>query len=465
MLKSWGRTVAGKEREATVHQEYEVIIIGSGPAGQAVLSECHSSGLRLAMVEARELGGTCPLRGCDPKKVLVGAAEIIRRAQGLAGRGIQSRNKIQWSDLIRFKKTFTDPIPAEMEKRLAEYGVDLYRGRARFAGKNRLQVGERTLTGKHLVIATGAVPRKLNVPGEEWILSSDQFLDLKALPDSIVFIGGGYISFEFAHIAAQAGAKAVILHRSARPLKNFDPDLVRLLVEAMERAGVKVHVDMPVKAVEKTKRGFLVLAGEKEQHSFNCRFAVHGAGRVPDLASLGLQEGEIEASSRGVVVNRYLQSISNPAVYAAGDAAATPFFLTPTANLEGKIIAGNIRTGNTVQADYSAVPSVVFTFPPLAAVGQGEEDLKKKDWAFECKFADTSSWFESRRIGLERSGMKLLIEKNSGKLLGAHLLADHAEETINVFALAIRLGLTTEDLKGMPWAYPSSVSEMGYLVG
>jgi len=447
-----------------VTHEYDGIVIGSGPAGQAVISECHSSGLRLAMVESRELGGTCPLRGCDPKKVLVGAAEIIRRAQGLAGKGIQSRNKIQWPDLMGFKKTFTDPIPADMEKRLAEYGVNLYRGRARFAGKNRLQVGDNTLTGKHMIIATGAVPRPLNIPGEEWILSSDQFLDLEALPDSIVFIGGGYISFEFAHIAAQAGAKAVILHRSASPLKNFDPDLVRLLVEAMELAGVKIYLNMPVKSVEKNKKGIVVRAGEKGQHSFDCRLAVHGAGRVPDLASLCLEEGGIEVSSRGVLVNEYLQSISNPAVYAAGDAAATPFFLTPTANLEGKIVARNLVSGNTARVDYSGVPSVVFTFPPLAAVGLGEEQLKKKDLEVERKFADTSSWFESRRIGLERSGMKLFIEKNSGKLLGAHLLGDHAEETINVFALAVRLGLTTEDLKRMPWAYPSSVSEMGYLV-
>ena len=222
MLKSRGRNVTGAERGAPVHHTYELIIIGSGPAGQAVISECHSWGIRIAMVEARELGGTCPLRGCDPKKVLVGAAEIIRRARGLEGRGIRSRDKIQWPDLFRFKKTFTDPIPAEMEKRLREYGVDLYRGPARFAGKNRLQIGENILTGRHLVIATGAVPRKLDIPGEEWILSSDQFLDLEALPDSIVFIGGGYISFEFAHLAAQAGAKAVIVHRSARPLKSVN---------------------------------------------------------------------------------------------------------------------------------------------------------------------------------------------------------------------------------------------------
>jgi glutathione reductase (NADPH) len=453
------------EGGATVIHEYDVVVIGSGPAGQAVISECHSSGLRLAMVEARELGGTCPLRGCDPKKVLVGAAEAIHRGRALAGKGVQPGDKILWSELIRFKKSFTDPIPQEMENRLTEYGIALYRGRASFSGRNEVRVGEEILAAKYIVIATGAVPQKLKFPGEEWIVSSDQFLELETLPDSIVFIGGGYISFEFAHIAAQAGAKAVILHRSARPLKKFDPDLAQMLVESMEFAGVKVHLNMAVKSVEKTINGFIVRAGEEGQHSFDCRLAVHGAGRVPDLESLRLEEAEVRISSRGVLVNDHLQSISNPGVYAAGDAAATPFFLTPTANLEGKAVARNILFGNTVPTDYSGVPSVVFTFPPLAAAGQGEEELKEKGLEVEPRFADTSSWFESRRIGLKRSGMKLLIEKNSRKLLGAHLLGDHAEETINVFALAIRLGLTTEDLQRMPWAYPSAVSEMGYLIG
>jgi glutathione reductase (NADPH) len=178
-----------------------------------------------------------------------------------------------------------------------------------------------------------------------------------------------------------------------------------------------------------------------------------------------LEKAGVESSPRGVLVNEHLQSVSNPSVYAAGDAAATPYPLTPIANLGGKIVARNILSGNTVKADYRGVPSVVFTFPPLASVGLGEEELRRTGIGYEKKFAETSTWFESRRIGLEDSGMKILAEKNSRRILGVHLLGHHAEEVINVFALAIRLGLTTDDLGQIPWVYPSSVSEMGYLIG
>jgi glutathione reductase (NADPH) len=448
-----------------VPYDYDIVVIGSGPAGQAVASECRSSGLRLAVVEEREYGGTCPLRGCDPKKVLVGAAEVIARAAGMRGKGIRSQNEIQWQDLIHFKKTFTDPIPAQMEKRLSEWGIDTYHGSARFSGKNALQSGEKNLTSRYVVIGSGAIPGKLEIEGGEHVISSDQFLDLEVLPETIAFVGGGYISFEFAHIAALAGCKAFILHRGPRPLKGFDPDLVQILVRASKKIGVEVHPNLPVRSVERREKRFGIRAGEKGEHSLEADLVVHGAGRVPDIQRLELEKAGVESSPRGVLVNEHLQSVSNPSVYAAGDAAATPYPLTPIANLEGKIVARNILSGNTVRTDYRGVPSVVFTFPPLASVGFGEEELRRKGIEYENKFAETSSWFESRRIGLEDSGMKILAEKNSRRILGVHLLGHHAEEVINVFALAIRLGLTTDDLGQIPWVYPSSVSEMGYLVG
>jgi len=448
-----------------VSYDYDIVVIGSGPAAQAVAWECRSSNLRLALVEGREYGGTCPLRGCDPKKVLVGAAEVIGRAAGMRGRGIRSQNEIRWPDLIRFKRTFTDPIPAQMEKRLSEWGIDTYHGWARFLGHNTVQAGEKNLTGRYIVIGSGAIPGRLGIEGEEHVISSDQFLDLEALPETIAFVGGGYISFEFAHVAALAGSKALILQRGPKPLKGFDPDLVQILVRASGKIGVEVLSNLPVRSVERRGKRFGIRAGEKGEHSLEADLVVHGAGRVPHIQRLDLGKAGVESSPRGVLVNEYLQSISNPSVYAAGDAAATPYPLTPTANLGGKTVARNILSGNTVKADTRGVPSVVFTFPPLASVGLDEEELRRRGIEYEKKFAETSSWFDSRRIGLEDSGMKILAGKNSRKILGVHLLGNHAEEAINVFALAIRLGLTTDDLGQIPWVYPSSVSEMGYLIG
>jgi glutathione reductase (NADPH) len=444
-------------------KDYDLVVIGSGPAGQGIIYECKSAGLRIAMVEAGELGGTCPLRGCDPKKVLAGAGEVIGRVQGMAGKGIQSRTQIDWAGLIRFKRTFTDPIPEEMERRLAEFGVDIFHGSAHFSGPRTLRVGKATLEAKNIVIAAGATPQKLNIPGEEHVALSRHFLEMEELPGSMVFIGDGYISFEFAHMAARAGSRVTVLHRSGKPLKHFDPDLVRMLVEESRRIGVEVHVNTPVYSVKKKGKEYVLYAGENGDRVFHAGLVVHGAGRVPNIQNLELERGGVKTSPRGILVNEHLQSPSNPAVYAGGDAAATLFYLTPTANLEGRVIGRNILSGNQEKADYRGVPSVVFTFPPLAAVGLSEEELKQSGVKYGKKFADSSSWFESRRIGLGVSGLKVFWERNSRKLLGAHLLGSHAEEAINLFALAIRLELTMDELLKTPWVYPSSVSEIGYL--
>jgi len=179
---------------------------------------------------------------------------------------------------------------------------------------------------------------------------------------------------------------------------------------------------------------------------------------------LEVKRGGIQVSPRGVLVNEYLQSVSNPSVYAAGDVAATPFALTPTAALEGEVAAENMLKGNTVKADYTGVPRVVFTVPPLASAGMLEDEVKEQGIVYESRFFNTSSWFSSQRLGLRHSGAKILIAKNSQRILGAHLLEHCAEEVINVFALAIRGNLTAQNLQKMVWAYPSVAYGIKYML-
>jgi glutathione reductase (NADPH) len=448
-----------------MNQEYDVIVLGSGSAGYTVASKCREAGRRVALVEAREFGGTCPLRGCNPKKVLVNAAEIVRRAHDLKGKGIQEPSEIHWPALIRFKRTLIDPMPDIVAKRLEKAQVDTFQGKARFVGENRLQVQNQTLVGHHIFIGTGAIPRPLNLPGEEHILTSEGFLDLEHLPESIIFIGGGYISFEFAQVAALAGFRAVILQRSAQALKGFDQEMVARLVHLTRSMGIEVQVNMPVRAVEKADQGFVVKAGRNGGREFKADLLVHGAGRAPNIMDLQLEKAGVEHTSQGITVNDFLQTVSNPRIYAGGDAAATPYPLTPTAYLHGRIAAQNILEGNSVKVDHTGIPSVVFTVPPLAAVGLQEVELEEKGLRYHKIFQDTSRWFSSKSIGLKEAWAKILIEKDSGRILGAHLMANHAEEMINVFALAMRLGLTMDDLKKVIWAYPTSISDIAYLLG
>lgn len=364
-------------------QNYDVIVIGVGMAGLNIARKCRAAGLEVAVVDELPYGGTCMLRGCDPKKVLVGAAELVAWQQRMADHGIGGEVHINWSDLMKFKRTFTDATPQMLEKSLAKNGVAAHHGTAHFVDGNSLQVGDDTLTAKHIVIATGAKPRPLGIPGAEFAITSTNFLELEALPKRLVFIGGGYISFEFAHIAVRAGAEVTILHRGARPLESFDADLVTQLVEASQSVGIDIRLGVEVTAIERTQTGFAIHTGNDS--ACEADLVVHGAGRVPAIEGLDLEKAGVEYNARGIIVNEYLQSISNPAVYAAGDSAASSGMpLTPVAVTEGHIVASNILKGNERTPDYTGVPSVVFTIPALARVGLSEEEARTQGLKFTC---------------------------------------------------------------------------------
>jgi glutathione reductase (NADPH) len=220
---------------------------------------------------------------------------------------------------MRFQRTFTDPVPKSREEGFAAAGIQPFHGRARFAGPNTLSVGADVLEGRHIVVASGARPAPLGIPGEELIAYSEGFLELEALPRSIVFAGGSYIAFEFAHLAARAGVLTMILHRGKRPLELFDADLVARLLEHTRSLGIDVQLETPVEAIEGEPRCLVVRSGPRR---FETEMVVHAAGRTPDLDDLDLPAAGVEREKRGVRVNEFLQSVSNPIVYAAGDAAA-----------------------------------------------------------------------------------------------------------------------------------------------
>ncbi|MCI0409852.1 MAG: FAD-dependent oxidoreductase [Acidobacteria bacterium] len=235
---------------------------------------------------------------------------------------------------------------------------------------------------------------------------------------------------------------------------------------AQREIGVDVRLNTTVEGIERGRGQLIVHAlAEGVPQPFEAEMVVHGAGRVPEIDDLELEKAGVRWGQKGVVVNEYLQSVSNPAIYAAGDSAATGGLpLTPVASLEGDVVASNLLEGNHRTPNYSGVPTVVFTVPPLASVGLQEAAARERGLKFSVKQGDTGGWYSSRRIAMKYSGFKVLIEEGTERILGAHLLGLHAEEMINLFALAIRTGLRAADLKMMPWAYPSSSSDISYMV-
>ena len=215
-------------------QAFDLVVLGVGMAAVSAANKCAAAGWSVAVVDELPYGGTCALRGCDPKKMLRRGAEIIDAVCLMRGKGVEDDGlRINWADLVAFKRSFTDKMPGRIEGNLEENGVTTFHGSANFLNENTVEVGGETrLQGRYFLIATGARPRPLDVPGVEHLIDNAAFMELDDLPKRILFVGGGYISFEFAHIAARAGSEVTIIDRGARPLKAFDPDLVDKLVEA-----------------------------------------------------------------------------------------------------------------------------------------------------------------------------------------------------------------------------------------
>lgn len=445
--------------------DFDLLIIGTGTAAMVAAMRLRKAGKSVAVIDERPFGGTCALRGCDPKKMLVAGEEVVYAQRRMRGHGVDGDVRIDWPELIRFKRGFTDPIPQKHEEHYHEAGIATFHGTARFTGSNRIRVDNDELSGRNILIASGARPIKLGIPGEEHLIDNEGFLALKALPKRIVLVGGGYIAAEFSHIAARAGAQVIVIQRAQRILTHFEPELVGWLMGAFERIGVQVMVGTAVEAIERRDKDFIVHARAKGGAvKVEADLVVHAAGRGPALDGLDLQAANIACEKGRLKLNEFLQSASNPAVYAAGDAAQQGPPLTPISSHDAKVVAANLLDGNHRWPDYRGVPSVAFTLPPIAAVGMSEDEARKSGLRFKLKCERASDWYTARRVNETVYGYKTMVEEGSRRILGAHLVGPHADEVINLFGLAIRHGLTAEGLKSGIFAYPTGASDIGSML-
>jgi glutathione reductase (NADPH) len=285
------------------------------------------------------------------------------------------------------------------------------------------------------------------------------------LPRRIVLVGGGYIAAEFAHIAARAGAQVTIVQRGERLLKHFDPDLVGWLMEKFAAIGVDVQTRTAVETIVRAHNGLTVqVSTEGNSSTLEADLVIHAAGRAPALEPLDLDAAGIAVENGRLKLNEFLQSVSNPAVYAAGDAAQAGPPLTPVSSHDAKVVVANLLEGNRQRPNYLGVPSVAFTVPPIAAVGLSEAEARQRGLRFRMQCQKASDWYTARRVAEPTYGFKVLVEEPSELILGAHLLGPHVDEVINIFALAIRHGLRAEQLKATMFAYPTGASDIGYML-
>lgn len=438
-------------------KHFDVFVIGTGTAGKGVAKDCAKAGMKVAIADNREYGGTCPNRGCDPKKVLVGATEVINLATNLKGKGVSNVPEIRWEDLQKFKENFTSAIPAVTEKDLTTVGIELYHQSPKFLDEQTLSVEGKTVTADKIVIATGQHPLALKIPGREHLLTSEDFLHQSELPEEIVFIGAGYIGMEFAHVAARCGAKVTVIESGERPLAPFEADIVQHLTEYSETLGIQFIFNAEATAVEKLRTNFRVhynKNGKKE--SVTTKAVFNTAGRVPSISELDLDKGNVAFEKNGISVNEYLQNTTNKHVYACGDVSASGALpLTPVSSQESRVVSINIRKGNSEILDCPPIPSVVFTVPQLAAIGLTEDQAKAQGYDIVVEYKNVPHWFNAKQMGEDVYAYKTIVDKKRDLILGAHICGANADEMINLFVLAMCGKLTTKDLKKMVFAYPT----------
>ena len=440
---------------------YDVFVIGSGVAGRTAAMACAEAGLSVAIADNREFGGTCAIRGCDAKKVLIQFADLIQNTNQLKGLGVDKLPKINWQSVQKFKSTFTDPVPRKTENQLQELGIKLYHQSPTFINEKEILVEGKKIIAENYIIATGYVPRELDFPGSEFLDISDDILNLNDIPKTATFIGSGYVGMEFCFMLSTLGCKVTVLELGDSALSTFDPFLVEQLVECLKTNGVEFIFNAETTSVEQLNKNYRITykCGGKT-NTIKARKVYNTSGRIPAIDMLDLGKASIKADGSGVLVNDFMQSISNKNVYACGDVSSKSLPLTPVSGMQGYIVGHNIIHGNEKEFQNPVVPSVVFTYPKLASVGFSETEAKTRFKSVKVYQGDASKWFQAKRENAGAYAYKILVNERTQKIVGAHLLSSQAHESINSLAMAIQNDMTVRDLKKMIFTYPSHTNDL-----
>ena len=449
-------------------EQFDVVILGGGNAGIGVTGPVRRAGMSVAMIEQDLLGGTCPNRGCTPKKVLVAAGHALHEIERAAVHHIAvGKPRLDWAALIDREKEMIKDIPANLARSMAKRDVEIIKGSAVFAGPNLIRVGEPRARSQadrdrdRLKAAAAADP------GAELMITSDEMLSERDLPASVIFVGGGVISLEFGHVYARTGTEVTILEALPQLLPAMDADAVARLRTESERIGISVRTAVSVKRIERANgRLRVVFSHDGAEHVLDADRVVNGAGRVANVDTLDLAAGNVEHANGRVAVDRHLRSISNPLVHVCGDAVPTSPQLSPIATYEGDIVGRNIVEGPKYSPDYASMATSVYTVPALAAVGLTEAAARQKG------FADRRAHQRHARLVL---GKDLCRDR---RVVEDHRRSDYRPHPRRAFRRACRPGTWSTcsasrcalasrpaQIRDNVYAYPTFSSDIKHMLG
>lgn len=440
--------------------DYDLFVIGAGSGGVRAGRIARSLGARVAIAENYRIGGTCVIRGCVPKKLLVYAAHFAEDFQDASGFGwTVGGAAFSWPLLIENKNREIERLSKVYAGLLASSGVDVIEGTARLIDPHVVTIGERTVTAEFVLVATGGRPRKPSVPGIEHAITSNEAFELAELPRRVLIVGGGYVAVEFAGIFRGLGSEVTLSYRGEQVLRGFDGDVRRHLHEELGKKGVRILLNSKVARIDRRPDGAIEAAvsgmpGGKHE----CDVVMYATGRVPNTGGLGLAEAGVGLDEEGgVVVDGYGQS-SVSSVYAVGD-VTNRIALTPVAIREGAAVAMTLFGGDRIPADHDNVPSAVFSQPPVGTVGLTQGEAVEKFGEVEVYMTSFRPMRNTLSGRDERTLMKLVVEPASQRVVGAHMVGADAPEIIQGIAIAVKAKLTKAQFDATIGIHPTAAEE------
>jgi len=437
--------------------DYDLITIGGGSGGvRASRFAAQRHGKKVAVIENMRIGGTCVMRGCVPKKLLVYAAHYAHDLEDSEGFGWQlGDNTHNWPALIARKDAELNRLEDIYHRLLREAGVDEITGTGKVTGPHSVEVNGKTLTAKHILVATGGWPHLPDLPGIEHAITSNEALDLPDLPKHVVIVGGGYIAVEFAGIFHALGAEVHIIIRADNILRGFDQTMRDALRVELENQGIHVHSECTVQSIEKTDSGYSLRLDQVDM--MDTDLVMYATGRKPNTANIGLEDAGVALAKSGAIIVDEFSQTSVDSIYAIGD-VTDRVQLTPVALAEGMALVRTLYEGKPTSMSYENIPSAVFSTPPIGSVGLTEEDARRAHdiEIYQSSFKPMKHTLSGRN---ERSVMKLIVDKTTDKILGAHMMGIDAPEILQGIGIAVKAGATKADFDATVGIHPTAGEE------